>query len=429
MADGGYIYIIYLREFKNAGQNVFKIGRSIDIHTRFKQYPKGSQLIYTCLVEHDIIRTERAVMNSLKHHCIQRKDIGTEYFEADRDHIIKLVGLVVDKPIQPPIKIENIEHVVSHPHREKVNGRPSSYKKQPPYTCACCGYETRRVSVIKDHLNRKSRCAQLPNGIILTDDIRQHIIQYRIYTAPVETSKNINVQQNNMMFINNMDSIDKIMKYTNHQNKKLISFSDHAANLFSEKDVTLIQPDIMDTFELASSLRKRNFTTLNVMYDDNDKIKIYNNEEWHTYLPIKGIQELMNVFQAVYLKRYECYLIHKIRSGENVKAREDLEQYYKLISSIDKKPYIFERCDSEILYETDDDRFEGPDRYSIEEEFMPLYTNAKSQVLAKETKSIIKEITTILKRNTKNNIRQLNMKVKELCLKDDAFKSIIEEEE
>jgi hypothetical protein len=120
MAGGGYIYIIHVREFMNAGQNVFKIGRTIDIHKRFKQYPKGSQLIYTCLVDHDILRTERAVMKSLKHHCIQRKDIGTEYFEADRDCIIKLVGLVVDTPRPPPVKIKNgqafynIENVVSH---------------------------------------------------------------------------------------------------------------------------------------------------------------------------------------------------------------------------------------------------------------------------------------------------------------------------
>lgn len=319
---------------------------------------------------------------------------------------------------------------------EKVNRRPRSYQKQPPYTCACCGYETRQVSAITYHLNRKRRCAQLPNGVALTDEIRQHIINYRVYTAPVETSKNINIQQNNMMFINNMDSIDKIMKYIRHQNKTLINFYDHAENLFLEKDVTLKKPDIIETFDIASSLRKKKFTTLNVMYDDIDKkIKIYDNEEWHDYLPLKGIQEMINVLQAVYLERYECYLIRKIRSGVDShqmrqKAREDLEEYYKLISSIDKKPYIFERCDSEILYETDDDRFgEGPDRFSIEEEFMPLYTKAKSKVLAKETKAIIKEITTILKRNTKNNIRQLDNKIKELFIKDEAFKSTLMEKD
>lgn len=117
---GGYIYIIHVREFKNAGQNIFKIGRTIDIHKRFKQYPKGSQLIYTCLVEHNIVHTETAVKQLLKRKCIQRKDIGLEYFEAEREFIIKLVGLIVDTPRPPPVLIDKgqeyykIERIVSH---------------------------------------------------------------------------------------------------------------------------------------------------------------------------------------------------------------------------------------------------------------------------------------------------------------------------
>lgn len=320
---------------------------------------------------------------------------------------------------------------------DNVNPRRTSYHKQPPYTCACCGYETRHLASIVYHLNRKKGCTRLPNRVALTDEIRNHIIHHRVYIVPappVETPKNVNIQ--NMVFLNNMDAINKIMKYIGHQNKTLVNFYDHAEGLFSEKDVTFKKPDIIETIDIASSLQSMQshtkFTTLNVMYDDNDgKIKIYDNEEWHEYLPLKGVQEMINVLQAVYLERYECYLIRKIQSGSESlhtrqRAREDLEEYYKLISAIDKKPYIFERCDSEIMYDTDDDRFgTGVDRYSIEEEFMPLYNKAKNQIHAKETNAIIKEITTILKRNTKNNVRQLDMKIRELFIKDEAFKSIL----
>jgi len=314
-----------------------------------------------------------------------------------------------------------------------VSPRKTSYHKQPPYTCACCGYETRHLPSMRYHLNRKKGCTQLLNGVELTDEIRKHIIHHRVYNVPVtETPKSVNIQQN-MVFISNIDTIDKIMKYIGHQNKTLINFYDHAEELFSEKDVTLKKPDIIETIDIASSLRSMHtkFTTLNVMYDDNDgKIKIYDNEEWREYLPLKGVQEIINILQAVYLERYECYLIRKIQSvieslHTRQRAREDLEEYYKLISAIDKKPYIFQQCDSEIMYDTDDDRFGmGEERYNIEEEFMPLYAKAKSKVHAKETNAIIKEITTILKRNTKNNVRQLDKKIKELFIKDVTFKSI-----
>ena len=42
--NGGHIYLIQEREFMNANQNVYKIGRTKDINQRVKGYPKDSRL-------------------------------------------------------------------------------------------------------------------------------------------------------------------------------------------------------------------------------------------------------------------------------------------------------------------------------------------------------------------------------------------------
>lgn len=78
-----YIYIIHLREYFNTNQNIYKIGKTKqELFKRFKQYPKGSQLIsqYDCS-DCDIV--EKNIINLFKNKYIQRKDIGTEYFEGD----------------------------------------------------------------------------------------------------------------------------------------------------------------------------------------------------------------------------------------------------------------------------------------------------------------------------------------------------------
>jgi hypothetical protein len=83
MATENYIYLLRTREFVTANQNVYKIGRTNQTHTnRFKQYPKGSELIlqYSC---NDCIACEKGLLYIFRVNYIKRKDIGSEYFEGD----------------------------------------------------------------------------------------------------------------------------------------------------------------------------------------------------------------------------------------------------------------------------------------------------------------------------------------------------------
>jgi hypothetical protein len=83
MATENYIYLLRTREFVTANKNVYKIGRTNQTHTnRFKQYPKGSELIlqYSC---NDCIACEKGLLYIFRVNYIKRKDIGSEYFEGD----------------------------------------------------------------------------------------------------------------------------------------------------------------------------------------------------------------------------------------------------------------------------------------------------------------------------------------------------------
>ena len=46
-----YIYLIYLREFINSNQDIYKIGKTKQLNNnRFKQYPKGTIILYQSIV-------------------------------------------------------------------------------------------------------------------------------------------------------------------------------------------------------------------------------------------------------------------------------------------------------------------------------------------------------------------------------------------
>ncbi len=91
----GYIYLIYLREFKNSNEPIYKIGKTTKSNLyRFKSYPKDSELLYYMCCE-DCHNTENKLIKTFKNKFIQRDDIGTEYFEGDMKNMMREIFEVV----------------------------------------------------------------------------------------------------------------------------------------------------------------------------------------------------------------------------------------------------------------------------------------------------------------------------------------------
>lgn len=83
-AEPGYLYLIQLREFLNAGCPVYKLGRTSDLQRRLGQYPKGSQLIQCCYVRNMCLAETELLKAVAKHANLRmRSDYGREYVEAE----------------------------------------------------------------------------------------------------------------------------------------------------------------------------------------------------------------------------------------------------------------------------------------------------------------------------------------------------------
>ena len=82
------VYLLIEREFMASKQNIFKIGRSVNVCNRTKRYPKGSQLLVVlpCI---DSCVSECNIQKVFSEKFTQRKDIGSEYYEGPPNAIIK----------------------------------------------------------------------------------------------------------------------------------------------------------------------------------------------------------------------------------------------------------------------------------------------------------------------------------------------------
>jgi hypothetical protein len=86
-----YIYLLIEREFIKTKENIYKVGMTKkENHERFKQYPKGSVLLFQ-MICCDCKRIESKVINLLKQNFKQRKDIGNEYFEGEYKNMIDII--------------------------------------------------------------------------------------------------------------------------------------------------------------------------------------------------------------------------------------------------------------------------------------------------------------------------------------------------
>ena len=83
------VYLLQTREFINAKQDVYKIGRTTkNNYIRFTQYPKGSVLLFQSSC-YDCRDLERRIIKHFKEKYTVKCMIGREYFEGNQHEMIK----------------------------------------------------------------------------------------------------------------------------------------------------------------------------------------------------------------------------------------------------------------------------------------------------------------------------------------------------
>ena len=88
----GWMYLVQEREFVRAGENIYKVGQTVEIGRRLVKYPSGS---IPYLVLHtggnDHVELEKNILQQFRKMFISRKDIGLEYFEGDVGQMMEII--------------------------------------------------------------------------------------------------------------------------------------------------------------------------------------------------------------------------------------------------------------------------------------------------------------------------------------------------
>ena len=80
----GYIYFLREREFLKTNEEIYKIGKTINIKNRMPSYPKDSRLYLCFYCPSDIDAVEKHMIAVLDRICFRKRtDIGSEYYEGD----------------------------------------------------------------------------------------------------------------------------------------------------------------------------------------------------------------------------------------------------------------------------------------------------------------------------------------------------------
>lgn len=79
----GHLYMIKEREFIKTNENIYKIGKSINIKSRMPSYPKNSCIYGIVYCSLDIHRAEKDLIQHFDKRFKNRPDIGREYYEVD----------------------------------------------------------------------------------------------------------------------------------------------------------------------------------------------------------------------------------------------------------------------------------------------------------------------------------------------------------
>jgi hypothetical protein len=301
--------------------------------------------------------------------------------------------------------------------------------------CPRCGYNTNDKTKISLHFyKRKTTCPGTVNpNLELTEEIKQHVLQHRLYVVPVaELHKpTINQTINNYYQLNKivkgMDTIDKINMINTYNNDELLDFEEGIENRFLNICRSLDNNELaryqltMHNFKdiIEEVTAPKNSKHFNVVYHDaTGKLKFFKQAEWMSLSLEEGIKMVIEYLRDYYLNNYECYIIRKYKDTEtDLRMKhtfyERLKDYYKFLACFELEAYALV---------ADDDDIGEP---GASTEFGGLFEKVRDNMLMKECREISKAILTMAVNNNKNSISELNKKMMEIMHMDEEFKEIV----
>jgi hypothetical protein len=281
------------------------------------------------------------------------------------------------------------------------------------------------------------QCPACINDIELTDIVKQYILDNRIYKVKTQQPSNITLNQtiNNynqiLNYVNKMDVVDKITKFTEYKQIQLIEFEDHIQQCYQHHVNKLERNKFidyqMDERTLMEAIDNLTHTTdaanMNVVHDVlSDRVRLFQDGEWVSLMFDAGIDELISRVKSCYLDSYETYLIrryvHPSSAFKKQQMMERLQDYYKFIVCFELDPVVMGQMDNDIIEN-------GSDRYDIEERFMGIFRKIRDEIKHCDVMRLRRQVANVIKKNSKASMASLNIQMLELIQADEHFKEIV----
>ena len=276
------------------------------------------------------------------------------------------------------------------------------------------------------------------SGVIVGSVINNQTINVQNITniKSQNTVKNI---VNNYKFIQNivvkMDPIAKVNQILEYQNESLTGFEPHLERLFMDRLCKMDDPTNTlnhslsreNILECVNEATKLNGSTsnFNIFYQrDARRIKIYHDETWTSYLEDSGVSRVIDFLRTNYLNDYELYLLRKLHDtspNRKVWNSERLETYYKLLITYEMLPYAEGLTDMFIIGE----KLKQNNDNSIEDYAFSVYNNVKRDMKLNDKRELKKTILNVIKSNTVENLKEINMTLTNLLHMDYEYKDKI----
>lgn len=284
-------------------------------------------------------------------------------------------------------------------------------------------------------------CPACNNAIDLTDEVKQYILDNRVYRIEkreyvITLNQTINNYNQIMNFVNKMDIVEKITRFTEYNEQPLIGIEDHITSNFQQYidgmecnkyiDFALNEKSLIETIDTLT--HEQHVHNMNVVHDvASDRVKLFQSGEWISLMFDAGIDDLMSRVKGCYLDYYETYLLRRYIETPSLYKKqqmsERIQEYYKFIYCFDLEPILIGQSDGEVL---GDDKY-GMSRYDLEERFAPMHRKIKETTSHCEVTRVRKQVANIIKKNSKANVIELNMRMLELVQADDQFKALVTE--
>jgi hypothetical protein len=282
-----------------------------------------------------------------------------------------------------------------------------------------------------DHLTkRKKPCPTVKNDIELTPEIKQHILDYRVYhiKKEVHAYKTLNQQINNYNIIvnavNNMDvkrKVDMLTHYTETPLKSLEESVIEKSGEFVENGGR--EDAFMDMVEFV--LERHNISDYNLFYQKRkDTFSMYDGLDWADIYGPKIVQIVLLILQNNIWDDYELALVRKCDAHpSNHRAFMSLDKLFAFYQAVNLIPFIDGMNDTQIKYNRGTAGFSEPCySYDTSEKFLKTFRQSIGGSKGEFNKFISRCIQLI---KTKRKMSDVNDKIVSLTQSDATFCQLV----